>query len=67
MSDFYAGAGDSVKFNFSSGKQLSGKVLCVPASQGECWIIQTFFEGSEDLIAYVQNFELMFIYRQPNE
>jgi len=67
MNNFNVKTGDSVKFNFSSGKQLSGKVLYIPASKGESWIIQTFFEGSEDLIVYVKNFESMFIYRKRDE
>ena len=49
--------GDKVDVFFSSGSRIFGDVLYMPNGAGDCWIIQSYYEGKKDTYEYIQNFE----------
>ena len=59
-----AEAGDKAQFNLPSGKNVFGKILHVPKSVGDPWIVLEFFEGREGAVVYIQQFEAMFLRQQ---
>ena len=53
--------GDKVTFHFASGDKIFGKVIDIPALFGEEWIIQSYYEGKEDAIVYILNFDYIYL------
>ena len=53
--------GDKIKMFLLSGDNVFGKVIYIPVATGDSWIIQTYYEGKEDLICYIQSFSHFFV------
>jgi regulator of RNase E activity RraA len=54
--------GDKVVFNFSRGNKIIGKVLYVPASSGDNWILRKILDEKKEgivlgEIVYIKDFE----------
>jgi len=61
MDEIFVKKGDMVKCYFPSGKVVFGKVLSLPSNAHGPTVLQTYYEGKEDLICYVFNCEHMYI------
>ena len=65
MSEWKVKIGDKVRVVFNDDSQLYGDLLYIPVATGDSWVVQTYHKGKKDLIAYIQQFEVMFVVPEP--
>jgi len=57
--------GDKINMFLLSGNKVCGRVIRMPVATGDSWVIQTYFEGKDDLICYIQSFSHFFVMPEP--